>query len=297
MRVLVTGATGFTGSHTVPLLIQHGYDVRCFVRPTSDRSRLPKNIDIAEGTLDDRARLEAALRGMDALVNIASLGFGHAPNIVQACHNAGIKRGIFLSSTAIFTKVNAPSKPKRKAGEDAVLTSDLDYTVLRPTMIYGTDRDRNMIRLVRYVQRFPLLPIFGSGTYLQQPIHVDDVAMAIVQCLQQPATIGKAYNIAGQKALSYNEVIDTVSRELGKSIVKLHIPTWLMLPPLKLIERIGLRLPLKAEQVERLNEDKAFDYSEAAQDFDFHPRAFGAGIAQEIASIRQPTVREAKGTL
>lgn len=286
MRVLVTGATGFTGSHTVPLLMQHGYEVRCFVRPTSDRSRLPQGIDMAEGTLDDRESLESALEGVDALVNIASLGFGHAPNIVQACHHAGIKRGIFISSTAIFTKVDAPSKPRRKAGEDAVLNSGLDYTVLRPTMIYGTDRDRNMIRLVRYVQRFPLLPIFGTGNYLQQPIHVDDVAMAIVQCLQQPTTIGKAYNIAGQKALSYNEVIDTVSRELGKNILKLHIPTGLVVPPLKLIESTGLRLPLKAEQIQRLNEDKAFAYDEAAADFDFQPRDFATGIAQEIASIR-----------
>ena len=93
MKVFVTGGTGFTGSYVVPLLLQQGYEVRCLYRPGSDRSVLPEpEIEWALGDLDDSQSLSASMRGMDALVNVASLGFGHADSIVRAARNAGIQR-------------------------------------------------------------------------------------------------------------------------------------------------------------------------------------------------------------
>ena len=86
----------------------------------------------------------------------------------------------------------------RVAAELAIETSSLKYTILRPTMIYGSDRDRNMWRLIRFMRYSPIVPIFGDGTSLQQPIYVDDVAQAIVGCLGSDKTIGKSYNIAGK---------------------------------------------------------------------------------------------------
>ena len=87
--ILVTGATGFTGSFVVERLIAKGFDFACFVRPTSDTTSLKlRGIDIRVGTLDDYESFFRALRGVDTLVNIASLGFGHAPNIVKAAEQA-----------------------------------------------------------------------------------------------------------------------------------------------------------------------------------------------------------------
>jgi nucleoside-diphosphate-sugar epimerase len=124
--------------------------------------------------------LTSALRGVDALVNIASLGFGHAESILRSAKEAGVKRGIFISTTAIFTQLNAGSKSMRLAAEEAIQASGLDYTILRPTMIYGSPRDRNMWRLIRLLRVTPIMPIFGDGESLQQPIFVDDVAQAVL---------------------------------------------------------------------------------------------------------------------
>ena len=177
MKVFVTGATGFTGSRVVPLLLKSGYEVRCLYRPISDRSLLPDSkIAWAVGDLSDSQSLSAAMQGADALINIASLGFGHADSIISAATNAGIKRAIFISTTAVFTQLNAPSKRVRVAAELAIETSSLKYTILRPTMIYGSDRDRNMWRLIRFMRYSPIVPVFGDGKYLQQPIYVDDGA-------------------------------------------------------------------------------------------------------------------------
>ena len=287
MKVCVTGATGFTGSRVVPLLLKSGYEVRCLYRASSDRSILSlPEIEWATGDLSDTSALTAAMQGTDVLVNVASLGFGHAESIVSAAQKAGIQRAIFISTTAIFTRLNARSKTVRVAAELAIETSGLKYTILRPTMIYGSPRDRNMWRLIRFMRYSPIVPVFGDGKYLQQPIHVDDVAGSMVSCLSNDKTIGKSYNIAGKYPLTYNEVVDTIARQLNKRVWKIHIPSKPVISLLGLLERARIPFPIRAEQVLRLNENKDFSYAEAQSDFGFSPLAFKEGIGLELGMAR-----------
>jgi len=288
MKVFVTGGTGFTGSHVVPLLLKNGYEVRCLYRPGSDRSfplRGQPTIEWTLGDVSDPQALSASMQGTDALVNIASLGFGHADSIISAAKSAGIQRAIFVSTTAIFTQLNAKSKKVRVAAELAIETSGLKYTILRPTMIYGSRRDRNMWRLIRFMRYSPILPVFGDGNFLQQPTYVGDVAQAIISCLCNDQTIGKSYNIAGKVPLTYNQVIDTIAGQMNKRMWKIHIPSTPVVGLLGFFERLHIPFPIKAEQVLRLNENKDFNYTEAARDFSFNPLAFEEGIALELDQL------------
>ena len=285
MKIFVTGATGFTGSRVIPLLLKNGYEARCLYRLASDRTPLAGlDIDWALGDISDSHSLTTTMQGTDVLVNIASLGFGHADSIVAAAKNAGIKRAIFISTTAIFTKLNAKSKAVRMAAERTIETSGLDYTILRPTMIYGSPRDRNMWRLIRFMRVSPIVPVFGDGKYLQQPVHVDDVAAAVLACLNMDQTIGKSYNLAGKHPLTYNEVIDTIARQMEKRVWKIHVPSKPVVFLLALFERMRIPFPIKAEQVLRLNENKDFSYAEAQKDFGFSPLAFEEGIGLELSN-------------
>jgi len=287
MKVFVTGATGFTGSCVVPLLLKNGFEVRCLYRASSDRSPLNGlEVEWALGDVSDSASLTSAMQGADALVNIASLGFGHADSIIRAAKDAGIKRAVFISTTAIFTQLNASSKKVRVAAELAIETSGLKYTILRPTMIYGSPRDRNMWRLIKFMRLSPIVPIFGDGKYLQQPIYVGDVATAVLGCLKADVTIGKSYNIAGKHALTYNKVIDTIAKAMNKRVWKLHVPSKPVVSFLKLFEKIRIPFPIKAEQVLRLNENKDFSYAEAGRDFGFSPLSFEEGIGIECGLKR-----------
>ena len=291
MRVFVTGGTGFTGSRTIPLLLKHGYQVRCLYRPESDRSPLPQpEIEWVEGDLTDTQTLASSMRGTDALVNIASLGFGHADSILQAAQTAGLQRAIFISTIAIFTQLNATSKKVRVAAELSIEMSGLKYTILRPTMIYGSWRDRNMWRLIRFIHDSPVVPVFGNGNSLQQPIYVDDVAQAVVSCLANDRTIHKIYNIAGKDPLTYNEVIDTIARQLKKQILKIHIPFKPVVSVLGFLERLHILLPIQAEQVLRLNENKNFSSAEAQRDFGFSPLSFEEGIKLELKLFTKTSV-------
>ena len=288
MNVFVTGGTGFTGSHVLPLLLKNGHKVRCLYRPGSDRSvplRAQPEIEWALGDISNPAELSSSMRGVDTLVNIASLGFGHADSILRAAKDAGIQRAVFVSTTAIFTQLNASSKKVRLDAENAIETSGLKYTILRPTMTYGSPHDRNMWRLIRFMRYSPIVPVFGDGNYLQQPIYVGDVAQAIVGCLCNDQTIGKSYNIAGKQPLTYNQVIDTIAGRMKKRVWKVHIPSTPVVSLLKFFERLHIPFPIKAEQVLRLNENKNFSYEEAHRDFGFSPLSFEQGIRLELESI------------
>ncbi len=298
MKVFVTGATGFTGSRLVPLLLKSGHSVRCLYRPSSDRSVLSApspalapgasvvsaqgEIEWAQGDVSDSEALSASMRGTDALINVVSLGFGDADSIIRATKEAGIQRAIFLSTTAIFTQLNAKSKSIRMDAERLIESSGLQYTILRPTMIYGSPRDRNMWRLIQFMRYSPVVPIFGDGNSLQQPIYLDDVAQAIIKCLSSEQTIARSYNIAGKRALTYNQLIDTIATHMNKRVWKLHIPYSPVVCLLKPFERLHIPLPIKAEQILRLNEDKDFSYEQAERDFQFRPLTFEEGIQMEL---------------
>jgi uncharacterized protein YbjT (DUF2867 family) len=286
MKFLLTGATGFTGSHVLARLQRDGIAVRCYVRSPEKGVALERQgIEVARGDLSDEASFAAACTGCDALINVASIGFGHGPGIIRVLKHIGIKRAAFVSTTAIFTQLNAPSKAVRVAAEEAIRGSGLEWTILRPTMIYGTERDRNICRLIRYVRRFPVLPIFGSGNFQMQPIYVEDLANAIVSAAVSVQTIRQDYNLSGSVPLTYNELVRTTARLLGRRIGLLHIPHRAAVKTLLAGEKLRLKLPVKAEQILRLNEDKAFSWEKAGRDFGFSPLSFSAGVEAEIRSM------------
>ncbi len=283
-KILVTGATGFTGGFVCQELWQRGIAFDCLVRASSQTQQLESlGVKLVAANLDELESLYRVFPGYQALINVASIGFGAAPKIVEACENSGIRRAIFVSTTAIFTRLNAQSKAVRQAAEAAIMNSNLDYTILRPTMIYGTPSDRNMIRLLRLIQKSPIIPVLGEGKSLQQPVHVEDVAWAICEVLNSAQTYRREYNISGGQVLSYNEVIEVASQALAKQPLLLHLPTNLSVKLIKIANTLGIKTPVSAEQVQRLNEDKVFEHTAAQKDFNYSPRLFTEGIAQEVA--------------
>ena len=272
MKIIVTGAAGFTGSHVLARLAGTAHEVTGLVRrPEQVASLRAAGFRAELGELQDEARLTEVFRGQDLLLNIASLGFGHAAGIVAAAERAGVGRAVFVSTTAIFTGLNAPSKKVRVAAEERITCSRLAWTIVRPTMIYGSAQDRNICRLVRLVRRFPVIPVIGTGQRLMQPVYVEDLAAGIIATGGQPACAGKAYNLSGREPLSFDQLIRAVAAALNRRRLILHLPHRPIVSVLGFCERRGLVLPLKAEQVLRLEEDKAFSWKEAGRDFGYSP--------------------------
>jgi uncharacterized protein YbjT (DUF2867 family) len=165
MKILVTGATGFTGSIVVPLLLEKGWEVACFVRETSETSCLPTaKVELRVGDLNNKNSLIKALEDRDVLVNIASLGFGIASNVVDGAKESGVERALFFSTTSIYTTLNPESKAIRLEAERLIKESGVPYSIIRPTMIYGSSRDRNLCKFIKFIPVLPRLWKWGVST-------------------------------------------------------------------------------------------------------------------------------------
>lgn len=283
-RVLLIGATGFTGQRLYARL-KDVADVVCLVRRDADISVLGAQAQCIVGDLVDTQSLQKACAGVTDVICTASLGFGHAEELVRVLEEAHIERAVFVSTTGLFTRLNPESKAVRKQAERLIQQSALNWTILRPTMIYGRKGDRNMERVVRLVKRWPVVCIPGSGRALQQPVHVDDVAGAIVSAWGKKVAERRIYTISGAAPLTFRDVLKQTADALNKRIFVLSVPVWLTVFVLRLYEGVVYTPKIKVEQVLRLQEDKVFPHTEASQDLDFKPRAFQDGVRVLIKEL------------
>jgi len=297
VRVAVTGATGFTGRRVVAELLRRGHAVRALVRPPAGRltaehplARAPHGrspeVETVEGSLEDASPLARLLAGSDALLHVASLGFGHAEAVVSAVESAGVARAVFFSSTALFTHLPAASRAVRVAAEDRVRSMRGDWTLLRPTMIYGDAGDRNLSRLIRFVARSPVVPLPGGGRALVQPVHVDDLGRAAVDALECAAAARHEYNLPGAEAAPLRELVLHVARLLERRVVLLPLPLGPIAAFAGLWQKLSLPPRVSSEQLLRLAEDKAFSYEDARRDWGYSPRGFREGLAAEVRLLR-----------
>jgi uncharacterized protein YbjT (DUF2867 family) len=286
VRVLLTGATGLLGGALLELLLAEGHEVRCLVREGSPRaSRLdPRRAELARGDAGDARALSRALSGVDALLHVA--GIEYAPAVIEATRVMDALRLVVVSSTSAHSAYASRSGPKLRM-EELVRASGLEYTIVRPSMIYGSELDKNMHRLLRFLDRSPLFPMFGSGENLWQPVYYEDCARGVYEALVRPAAVEQSYDLPGAEPLTYLELVRTAAGALERKPRIVRVPLEPVRRALAAAEGMRLPLPIRSEQVLRLREDKAYPYGRAREELGYAPRPFKEGIALEVARLRE----------
>ena len=286
MRTLVTGSTGLLGGALLSLLLAKGHELRCLVREGSPRaSRLDLlRVEAVRGDANDARALARALSGTDALLHVA--GMEYAPQVVEAARRAKVGRLVVVSSTSAHSAYGFRAAPKLRM-EKLVRESGLEYTIVRPTMIYGSELDKNIHRLLRFLDRWPVFPMFGSGENLWQPVYHEDCAGGVYEALARPEAVGESYDLPGAEPLTYLELVEIAADALGRKRRIVALPLEPVRRSLVAAERLGLPLPIKSEQVLRLREDKAYPYDKAKRELGYAPRPFREGIALEVARLRE----------
>jgi uncharacterized protein YbjT (DUF2867 family) len=288
MRLLVTGGSGFLGGYVLSEAARRGHEMVALARsPAAAAAVTGRGAEPLAGNLDDAAQLAQVFTAArcDTLVNLASLGFGHTPAIVAAAGEAGIGRAVFVSTTAVTTTLATPSKRVRLAAEQRISASALKWTILRPTMIYGAPGDRNLSRLLTLLRRAPLLPVPGGGRHLQQPVHVADVADAVLSAAERPAAAGRTYDVAGPEPLTFAQLLRISARAVASRTRFVPVPLAPLVALARGHERLSPQPRIRAEQLLRLTEDKAFAIDRAAHDLGFCPRPFAVGIQAEAQAM------------
>jgi nucleoside-diphosphate-sugar epimerase len=171
--------------------------------------------------------------------------------------------------------------------ERLVHESELDYTIVRPSMIYGSELDKNVRRLLRFLDRSPIFPVFGSGANLWQPVYYKDCARGVYEALVRPVAVGQSYDLPGAEPLTYLDLVKTAAGALGKKPRIVRLPLEPVRISLDVAEGLHLPLPIKSEQVLRLREDKVYSFEKARRELGYAPRSFHEGVALEVARLRE----------
>ena len=274
------------GGALLRLLLAGGHETRCLIRADSpNASRLDgERVEVLRGDAAREDDLYRALRDTDALLHVA--GIEYAPPVVRAAGRAGVERILVVGSTSAHSAYTIRSGPKLKM-EELVRGSGLAWTILRPSMIYGSERDRNVHRLLRFLDRAPVFPVFGPGTNLWQPVYHEDCARGVLEALLRPASVRRRYDLPGAEPLTYLDLVKTAAAALGRSPRIVRLPVEPVRRALTAAERLRLPLPIDSGQVTRLREDKAYPYEQARRDLDYSPRPFREGVALEVARLRR----------
>jgi len=252
---LVTGASGFVGSHVVEALLDRDYRVRCLVREESNLGWLPlERVELIRGTMTDASSLASAARDVDLVVHNAGrvraegdalyedVNVLGTRMLVQAVQNAapGLRRFILMSSQA----AGGPSRPdhlrteddpdqpqsaygrSKKRGEDEVerLGEAVPWTILRPCAVYGP-RDRGFLILARMAARGYSFRV-GGRVQPVQAIHIRDLVHATLLSAESPRAVGRRYYIAHPDITDWNTVGRIMAGAIGKSALTLSVPRW-----------------------------------------------------------------------
>lgn len=232
-RVLLLGGAGFVGRHVCEKLVRERWAVTVLTRRAANASavqHLP-GLTVLEGDAHDEATLRRVLSGHDAVVNLVAILHGSETafeqvhvalpqKLARACLATGVRRLVHVSALGAAPEVSgtAPSRYLRSKsrGETALLaaaTQGLQLTVLRPSVIFGAD-DRFLNLFARLQRIFPFMPLAGANARFQ-PVWVEDVAQAIVRCLQDARTAGRTYELGGPGVLTLRELVQLAGRAAG----------------------------------------------------------------------------------
>ncbi|MBA3068571.1 MAG: complex I NDUFA9 subunit family protein [Hyphomonas sp.] len=280
--VTVFGGSGFIGRYTARTLVEQGWRVRVACRRvhTAIDVRLagpPGWVDIVQANVRDRASIDRALDGADAVVNLVGILFesgkqtfqgAHADGaalIAEAAAAKGITRFIQVSAIGASAASKSPYAKSKAAGEAAVRKAIPTATILRPSIVFGPEDDF-FNRFAAMARSALLLPAIGGGKTRFQPVYAGNVAEAITAAAGSEAAEGKTYELGGPAVYTFNELFDVILKIIDEKRFKIGLPffivrplgyiagaVWRYLPPFSW-GMLG-RPPLTGSQVELLKDD------------------------------------------
>lgn len=306
MTVLVTGATGFAGSHLTSRLLGEGADVRILARPTSNVSR-PElaGAGVVIGDITDQESVRRAVDGAHTVYHIAAVfrkaglpddvywrvNYEGTVNLLNASLTAGVQRFVYCSTIGVHTSVKdppadetAPYEPgdvyqrSKCEAEKAVLAfhgeHGLNVTVIRPTAIYGPG-DTRWLKLFRAIAKRRFL-MLGNGNTLIHMVYISDLVDAFRLAAESPKAVGQVYIVGGERYVTLNELTVIIARVLGVSLRREHIP----IGPVRLLSALcedvcrplGIEPPLFRRRVDFFVKNRAFDITKARTELGYSPK-------------------------
>ena len=303
MRVLVTGATGFTGGHLARTLVARGDDVRALVRrPAADLEAA--GVTTVPGDVRDAQAVARAAAGVDVIYHIAAIyrqaglrsdeyravNRDAVRTVIDAAAVAGARRVVHCSTVGVHGDVDhppanedAPLKPGdiyqetklegERVAREASAKAGVEVVIARPTGIYGPG-DRRLLKLFGGVARRRFV-ILGSGRIFYHLTYIDDLVEGFRLCGTVPRAAGRTYILAGGEVTTLNELVKIIAEEAHVPPPGLHLPVWPFWLAGAACEAIcaplGVEPPLYRRRVDFFTKSRAFDITRARTELGYSP--------------------------
>ncbi len=327
MRLLVTGGTGFIGSHLAEQGRRLGAEV--VVLGLTDRPEEQANVEVlrwqgvevVSGSITDEERCREAIRGATHVFHLAvamregarndeffeSVNLDGTRLLLEASVGEGVRRFVYCSTIGIYghrapgiTRENSPLAPgniyeRTKVSAERMVREfgaghSLPYTILRPADVYGP-RDHRLLKLFKGVSagRFPF---FGSGEGRRHMIYVDDVVSGFFRACERDAALGESFILAGPKACTLRELVAEVQAATGSPRYGMRLPLKPMLGVAAAVEDLsrvlGVDPPIYRRRMDFFWSDSEFDTTHARTGLDWAPRVdLPEGIRRTLEDYRR----------
>jgi len=275
-RIGVIGATSFVGGS----LLQ-------FVAKESSLLAFSRNHKLSH---DNESRIQWRSLGEEIAQNdvishwICLAPIWVLPKCLSLLEAYGAKSVVAMSSTSRFTKIDSGDEQEKQAAniladsenefKEWATEKGIKWVILRPTMIYGFGKDRNISSIIRFLKIFHFYPVLGRAEGKRQPIHVKEVATACFSALKSSNTFNRSYNISGKEIFTYREMLSRISVAIGQKPRVIQVPLSLFKFVVVILRLIPRYKKLSTGMVLRMNKDMVFDHSDATNDFGFKPGDF-----------------------
>ncbi len=302
MKVLVTGATGFIGSHLVDALLARGAGVRILVRRSSNIEKFKrKDIEIVFGDIRDVASLKRATEDIDVVYHLAALlgepnvtseelreiNVHGTEKILEVSVANNVKRFLYLSAGAVMgnstqmadeTVECNPSTPYAQSKYDAEQIAlkymndyNLPVTIVRSTMVYGPGEMHSKLKMVQMIKK-GLFRIIGDGKNQVSWVYVDNIVQGIILASKKERAIGEIYIISDERPYTMNELVEAMAEELGVKTPG-HVPKWIAVIVAVTLEGLSkifkFSPPLFRDRIISLTANHSLDCSKARIDLGY----------------------------
>ena len=300
--VLLTGASGFVGSHVLPALLGAGHQVRALVRGDAAEAlvlaRLAADrrdaVSFSRGDVtgtEAPKQLAAAMTGADAVVHLVAIPRDLAGGrdllrvnldgtraVIGAMRVARVRRLVHLGALGVADDPALHYGTSKIRAEAAVAQSGLDFTILKPSLLWG-ERDGFFNILADLVRISPgLVPVPGRGTARFQPLWIGDLARIVALCLDHPETVGRSCELGGPRTWTYREITAEVLRGMGRRRAIVPVPVPLIALVAGVCEAAHLPFPVASDQLRQLRLDNVGPVDGVERSFRFAPRDMAGNL-------------------
>ena len=298
MKIVVAGGTGFLGRHIAQALLGSGHGVSVLGRSPAKVASIPalQGANAVQGDVTDPSSLTGALDGAEAVVN--AVQFPNHPievprrgltydrydrqgtqNLLGEAKRAGVTRFVYISGAGADVTSDKTWYRAKGLAERAIADSGIEWTVLRPSWAYGPE-DKALNKFVAMTRFSPVIPRLGLAAQRVQPVHVDDIALAVTRIFERWNS-GRTYEIGGPEIMTMDEIIRTLLEAMGAKRLILPVPL-----PLAKAGTVPLILlptpPMTPQGIDFAVQDGIVDLTALAKELEVYPVSLAEGLARYI---------------